>query len=111
MKSQAAGHNDSGLVWASAALIAIGTALRLRQYLFNRSLWFDETLLSLDIVNGTVADLLRPLDSHQASPVGFVLLEKLAVQVAGTSEYALRFAPLVAGVASLYLFFRVLRLY
>jgi hypothetical protein len=95
--------------WAGA-IIVIGILLRVRQYVFGRSLWFDEALLSLNILHRHFADLLQPLDNHQAAPIGFLMLERLAAQALGTSEYALRFVPLVAGIVALYVFYRVLRM-
>jgi hypothetical protein len=91
-------------------IISIGIVLRLAQYASNRSLWFDESLLALNIINRSFSDLLLPLDYHQGAPVGFLMVEKLAVQAFGNSEYTLRLFPLLAGIASLYFFDRILKL-
>ncbi len=89
------------------AILCFGIILRLAQYAFNRSLWFDESLLALNIVNRSAADLLKPLDYNQGAPVGFLLIEKLSVGIFGVSDYSLRLFPLVCGVISLFLFYRV----
>jgi uncharacterized membrane protein len=89
------------LVWVC---LILGIVLRIRQYLFNRSLWLDESMLSLNIVRRSAAELLKLLDYAQTAPVGFLWLEKLAVHYFGTGELALRLVPLLCGIASVALF-------
>ena len=83
--------------------------LRLRQYLFDRSLWLDECLLALNILRRSPAQLLRTLDIYQVAPYGFLLLEKMAVRYLGTGEMALRLFPFLFGVGSIFLFVAVAR--
>ena len=86
-------------------LICLGTGIRLRAYLFNRSLWLDEASLALNIVNRSISTLfLEPLGWGQAAPPGFLVAQKFAVQAFGSSEYALRLVPFLSGVLSLLLF-------
>ena len=85
-------------------LIGLGVVLRVAQYLANRSLWADEASLALNLIERPLGSLTRPLDFNQAAPVGFLFVEGVVARVAGFSEYALRFFPLVAGVVSLPLF-------
>src|ERR1700722_20601703 len=87
----------------------LGAALRFRQYLANRSLWLDEAMLSLNIVHRSFAQLWQPLDHKQGAPVGFLGIEKWAVTMFGTSEYALRLFPLLAGIVSIVLFYLLAR--
>jgi hypothetical protein len=89
------------LVWG---FLAIGTLLRLRQFLFDRSLWLDESFLALNIIHRSPLGLLSPLDYHQGAPLGFLILEKLVTLSLGSSEMALRLLPFVFGIASLFLF-------
>ncbi|MFB2838229.1 glycosyltransferase family 39 protein [Floridanema evergladense] len=86
------------------ALFAIlfGITIRFSQYLSNRSLWGDEASIALNIVDRSYLELLQPLDYNQAAPPGFLWIEKLAVQLFGNNEYALRFFPLIAGIISLF---------
>ena len=91
----------------SLALIGFGILVRLVQYLHNRSLWADEAVLALNIVNRSYLELLQPLDYDQGAPLGFLMVEKLAVQVFGNNEYALRLFPLLSGIASLFLFYEL----
>ena len=91
----------------SFVIIGFGILVRLVQYLFNRSLWNDEAALALNIVNRSYAELLQPLDYNQGAPLGFLIVEKLAVQLLGNNEYALRLFPLVSSIASLFLFYQL----
>jgi len=92
---------------ATEAFLVIGILLRLRMYLFNRSLWFDETLLALNILHRPFRALVPPLEYHQGAPFGFLMLEKAAVLAFGTSEHALRLVPLLASIATLLLLYRL----
>lgn len=90
--------------------MAIGIALRLLRYLADRSLWLDEAYLANNILTFSWKDLLtKPLMHWQAAPVGFLLLQKLAVVCLGSSEYALRVVPLMAGIVSIPLFYAIIR--
>lgn len=88
--------------YLSLLAILFGIALRCVQYLSNRSLWGDEASLALNIVDRSYLELLQPLDYNQAAPPGFLWIEKLAVQLFGNNEYALRLFPLIAGIVSLF---------
>jgi hypothetical protein len=92
------------IAWAA---VGLGVLLRCVQYLLNRSLWADEADLALNILHRSWAGLLLPLDNHQGAPLAFLALEKCAVHFFGTSEYALRLVPLLAGIASVFLFYRL----
>ncbi len=95
-------YTSNRLPWV---IIGLGVVLRLAQYLFNRSLWLDESLLTLNVIDRSFSELLQPLDYYQGAPVGFLILERLAVQAFGNSEYALRLCPLLFGIISLFLFY------
>lgn len=97
------------VTFAAWGLLAIGIVLRLRQYLANRSLWLDEAMLALNIIHKDVWGLFGKLDSEQGAPLGFLLLEKLAATLFGDGERALRLLPLLAGCASLVLFYLLAR--
>ena len=88
-------------------LLCVGIILRTTQYLFNRSLWVDEAMLALNIIERPFSELLKPLQYNQTAPIGFLAIEIMIVQLLGASEYALRLFPFVCGVISLMLFVRV----
>lgn len=92
---------------ALALVIGAGVVLRLVAYGAGRSLWLDEAALASSIVARSYAGLLQPLDYDQVAPVGFLVLERLAVRALGPSEHALRLVPLLAGIAALFLFWQV----
>lgn len=90
---------------STSILLLLGVALRLRQYLSGRSLWADEAMLALNIVNRDIAALFKPLEYDQGAPLGFLLVEKFFNLILGRHELVLRFFPLLAGLASLWLFY------
>src|SRR5687768_1088800 len=97
----------SKAAWVVWALIAFGAAVRLRLFAAGRGFWYDEAALALNLVNRSAVELLRPLDYRQTAPPLFLWLERLAVLLAGPSEYVLRALPLVAGIATLVVMWRV----
>jgi hypothetical protein len=94
---------------AVAALFLLGALLRIRQYLTGRSLWADEAMLALNIVNRGVAGMFQPLDYDQGAPVGFLLAEKIFQTILGKHELVLRLFPLLVGLLSLGLFYLLLK--
>src|SRR5690242_461144 len=95
----------------AAGIIAFGLLLRIRAYLFNRSLWIDEAELALNIVRRSLGGLMRPLDHSQAAPAGFLAAERGAVVAFGGGERALRLVPFLAGALVLLLTWRLARKY
>jgi len=91
--------------------MTLGAARRVGRYLADWSLWVDEAMLAFNIVRlppGALFD--QPLTYfRQAGPVGFLLLEKLAVAAVGPSTFGLRLVPLVCALASLPLMWLVAR--
>jgi hypothetical protein len=92
-----------------AILLILGFGLRLRQYLTGRSLWADEAMLALNIVNRGFAELFQPLDFNQGAPIGFLLIEKFFNAILGRHELVLRFFPFLAGIAAFGLFYLLVR--
>jgi Dolichyl-phosphate-mannose-protein mannosyltransferase len=81
-------------------LVAIALALRLTYFLLNPSLSNDEASLALNLMHRSYAGVLERLDFNQAAPPGFLLLQKLAIDVFGASTYSLRLLPFLAGAAA-----------
>ena len=113
MKPSIASHaSKSSVPWEkviASLLILLGAVLRLRQYLIGRSLWSDEAMLALNIVDRSFAGMFQPLDYDQGAPIGFLLVEKMVNSVLGKHEFALRLFPLLAGLTSLLLFYLLLK--
>jgi hypothetical protein len=97
--------------WTIWIILAVGILIHIIQYIANRSLWLDEAMLSSNIVNRTLFGMLQHLDYAQGAPVGFLILEKLAVLSFGSNEYSLRLFPLLSGVISLFIFYKVSSIY
>jgi hypothetical protein len=90
-------------------LIGLGVALRVAEYLGKRPLWMDEGSLAGNILGKSLAGLFGPLFSTQLAPPGFLVLEWLAARVREDPQWTLRLVPLLAGVASVFLFERFSR--
>jgi hypothetical protein len=88
--------------------LVLGVALRVWAYARDTSLYLDEILLSRNILELPLVQLLtKPLALDQVAPRGFLLIERLAVAIFGPSELALRLLPFVCGIASIVLFWRL----
>ena len=90
------------------ALVLVGVALRAWSYIGGDTLWLDEILLSRNVLELPMWDLLTdPLYLDQVAPQGFLFLEKLAVMLFGPNEHALRLFPFAFSIAGLFLFRRL----
>jgi hypothetical protein len=92
-------------------IILFGMALRLGQYIANRSLWSDEAKLALNIISRSFVELTQPLSHNQGAPLGFLFVQKMLVLVFGNRDYILRLFPLVAGITAMLLFYKVANSY
>lgn len=91
----------------AASLIVFGVVLRVGRYLQDRSLWLDEASLAVNLTSRSYSRLFGTLDFDQGAPYGFLVLEKLAISTLGDSERVFRLFPLLAGIASLFVFWRL----
>ena len=85
-------------------IVALGVALRCRQWLAARSFWADEGSLWLVTVHAGYARLTHRLAAGQAAPIGWLWGEHLVMSVFGTGERPARLLPLLFGCAGLALF-------
>lgn len=86
--------------WASILTLTaglVGVVVRVRQFSSGRSLWMDEASITLNILDRSAGQLLRPLGLFQVAPAGWLLAEKGTVDVFGDSEQALRLVALISG--------------
>lgn len=90
-------------------LIGLGIFIRLYQYLVCRSLYHDEALLARNINDLSFPELTSVLEFNQAAPFGFLWLTKAIVNVAGDQEYSFRLIPLLAGIASILVFYKIIQ--
>ncbi|MBY0458998.1 MAG: glycosyltransferase family 39 protein, partial [Gemmataceae bacterium] len=94
---------------ALVALVLLGGGLRVGPLTSDRCLWIDESMLALNLVNRTPAQLFEPLDHNQGAPVGFLLAVKASILAFGPSEWALRLVPFIVSVLGLVAFAIVAR--
>jgi hypothetical protein len=93
-------------------IIFVGIILRLIRYFYNPSLSFDEAGSSVDIIGRSLSDLINPSPDYDSKhPYGYLIFEKLAIQTFGNNEYAVRLFPLLFGIVSPYLFYKVAKNY
>jgi hypothetical protein len=84
-------------VFAAIALIILGWFFRIREFLANRSLWLDEAMLALNLVQRDLFELFLPLDYDQGAPLGFLVVQKVIILLLGENELRLRLFPLAVG--------------
>src|SRR5690348_1809895 len=84
-----------------ALLLALGVALRVRQYAACPSYWYDEAYLLLNVFRRSFLELLGPLRDDQAAPPLFLWTLRGLYRVAGGGEWVMRLPALAAGVAGL----------
>jgi hypothetical protein len=99
-----------GVAWMLAALVmAAGIAVRLRMFRRNGPLYRDEAALAMNIIHRGIGQLFKPLDNNQGAPVGFLLLEKIAVMIRGDQQNVMRAVPLAMSILALPLFWLLAR--
>jgi hypothetical protein len=97
-------HLRSILGWLlhPAALVALsGALLRLQDWAGGRPLWLDEQMVALNIRDRPMSELTGALWLDQSAPLGWLTTERAAILAFGGSETALRFVPLLFGIAVL----------
>jgi hypothetical protein len=92
-----------------AGFLVLAVVLRLVRALQNYPMWCDETMFAANLLDRDWSELARPLDYRQVCPLGFLALEWIAVRIFGFSEPALRFVPMLCGLASVPLFYLLAR--
>lgn len=87
--------------------LLVGVLLRLHQYLLNRSLWIDEAYVAINLLSRSYRELILPLDYNQGAPYGFLVIERLSIDLFGDGERSLRLFPFISGIIALFLLVRV----
>jgi hypothetical protein len=86
---------------APAVVAAIGILLAIYQWSYPRPLWFDEEAILLNVRDRSWSGLGGTLWLGQSAPFGWLVAERAAMVTLGTSEVALRFVPLLFGIATI----------
>jgi hypothetical protein len=90
--------------WLIPVSLVIGVFLRTREWLFDRSLWLDELMVTFSITHRGFAGLLHPLSINQAAPIGWLWAERASIDLFGMNDVALRVPCWAASVVALGLF-------
>ncbi|MCK4664378.1 MAG: glycosyltransferase family 39 protein [Bacteroidales bacterium] len=96
--------------WVVVLIALFGVIIAFIQFVSNRSLWLDEAMLALNIINRDYSELLLPLDYTQVAPILFLLTEKFFTNLINGNEWSLRIFPLLCYFASIPLFYKVTNL-
>ncbi len=88
------------LTWV---MVIGGLILRVWHYVANHSIWYDESVLLVNVMDKDFAGLLGPLHHAVAAPPLFVWLLKLIHVTVGDVPYVWRAVPFVSGVVGLLL--------
>ncbi len=91
--------------WTMVLLVA-AVSWRLIRFALKMPMWGDEAMLDLNIMHRSLGGMLRPLGFGQVAPPLFLIGEWLMQHGLGNSEYVLRIGPLLAGMASCFIFWR-----
>ncbi len=91
-------------------IMTLSIGLATVQFVYNRSLWLDEAMLALNIVDRKFLGLLTPLDHIQVAPILFLEIEKMFSLLIPDSEFGLRLLPFLAFILSTYFFIKLLNL-
>src|SRR5438067_11371645 len=92
----AAGRLHYGVL---AALLAVGTVIRVVQFLHRPSLSVDEAMLVLSIGSSSYGGLLRRLDYGQTAPVLFLWVTRFVTRLGGVIDFNLRASIITEGIA------------
>lgn len=99
------------IIWL---IIAAGIFMRVEFY--RTSLVdIDEYFTSYNIEKFKITEVFEPSGRNQvynqAQPIGFLIIENVIIKLFGSGKYMLRLFPLVCGIISLLLFYKVAKLY
>lgn len=92
-----------GPLWVWGFVLALGLAVRFRQYFFNASYWYDEAFLILTIREQGFADLLGPQPYQLAVPPMFLWLTRALYDMGGDGELLMRLPAFIAGIGAMIL--------
>lgn len=92
------------LIWG----VLLGILARLLRFLVFKDLWGDEAFMGMNIVDKSYSELLGPLGNRVVAPPMFLWLCKWCWEQTHVL-WAMRIPALVAGVASVYVFYQLVK--
>ncbi len=90
-------------------IILAGIVWRVTIYWQNRNLILDEANIARNLFERGFAGLVKPLSYEQYAPPVFLWIEKALAVLFGYGEKVLRFYPLAAGIAALFVMYGLLK--
>ena len=87
--------------------VLLSIAWRLVRYSLNFPLWGDEAFLATSFFVRDFEGMFRPLEYGQIAPLGFLWAVRAITNVFGLSEYSLRLFPLLIGLVTVPIFWRL----
>jgi hypothetical protein len=87
--------------WPANLLALLGAGTLIHWWRIARPMWVDEEMIALNFRDRSLLDLAGPLWLDQSSPLGWLVLERLALFTFGSSERALRALPVLFGIGTL----------
>lgn len=88
--------------------ILMAALLKCIVFFQNRSLFLDEANLSRNIVEKSYLELFSSLDYEQFAPPLYLWIVKFYTQLFGVHEFSLRLFPILLGLGSLFLMYKIL---
>lgn len=79
----------------AAAIFLLAVGLSFWQLLENRSLWFDEAILALNIIEKSRGELFKPLEYGQVAPILYLQLIKAFAGLTALPEVGMRLVSLL----------------
>jgi hypothetical protein len=89
-----------GKIDAAAIVALAGTVLLVARWAAARPLWLDEEMIALNVRGRGFLGLPGALWLGQSAPLGWLVLERLALVVFGAGERSLRLLPVLFGIAA-----------
>lgn len=80
----------------------------IKLYCANFSLYLDESMLALNVINRSIFNLTPPLDYSQAAPFLFLVMTKINTKIFSNNELTLRLIPFLASIGSIIIFLQIL---
>jgi hypothetical protein len=92
------------------AILAFSITLRVRAFLEGRSLWLDESMLAVNILDRSLGGLLTlPLENNQSAPPGFLVTTFFFIKAFGLTEFSIRLVPMLVSIGAVFLFYSTSR--
>ena len=93
--------NRGALLGPVVLLAILAGLLDVAQWLRGAPLWLDEEMIALNLRDRSFTELTGALWLGQSAPLGWLVVQRAVLLLIGTGELALRFVPLLFGIATL----------